>query len=176
MIYTKCNVRIKNDTASIDNKIIIYKGDKNIEVQFKILESLYKQYRIDGVNIILDLEASYGQMVIDGPSGSIFSEITPTKDGEIIFTIPAEMTDEDIEIGSYSFQIRLFDENKTSRVTLPPVQNGLEIKEPIADDSTSGGDTPSGGTVSYDSTTGSMTIGGDVTATYNSETGSLEIN
>ena len=171
MIYTKCNVRINNDTATIDHKIILYKGDKNVEIQFKIVESLYKQYKIDGVNIILNLDASYGQLVIDGPNGSIFSEITPTKDGEIIFTIPEEMTDEDIELGQYSFQIRLFDETKTSRVTLPPVQNGLEIKEPIADDSSGGG---SGGSVStsYDPETGNFEIVG---ATFDENTGTLTI-
>lgn len=171
MIYTKCNVRINNDTATIDHKILLYKGDKNIEVQFKIVESLYKQYKIDGVNIILNLDASYGQLVIDGPNRSIFSEITPTKDGEIILTIPEEMTDEDIEIGQYSFQIRLFDETKISRVTLPPVQNGLEIREPIADDSSGGGSTGSVST-SYDPETGNFEIVG---ATFDENTGTLTV-
>ena len=42
------------------------------------------------------------------------------------------MTDEEIELGSYTYQIRLFDDPKTSRVTLPPIENGIEIKQPIA--------------------------------------------
>ena len=132
MIYTNCKVTIKNGTASIDHKIIIYTGDKNIEVQFEILESLYRQYKLEGGNTILNLNASHGQLVILGPTGAIFSDVTPTKDGKIIFTIPLEMTDEDIEVGEYTFQIRLFDEEKNSRVTLPPVENGLVIKQPIA--------------------------------------------
>lgn len=48
------------------------------------------------------------------------------------------MIDEIEELGVYTFQIRLMDENKQSRVTIPPVENGIEIKEPIAieDDNT----------------------------------------
>ena len=42
------------------------------------------------------------------------------------------MIDEFKETGEYSFQIRLYDDNQVARVTLPPVQNGIVIKNPIA--------------------------------------------
>ena len=41
------------------------------------------------------------------------------------------MIDEIYEVGMYSFHIRLFDEDQTSRITIPHVQNGIEIKEPL---------------------------------------------
>lgn len=133
MIYTACKVTVKNSTATSDHTIIVYTGDKNIEVQFEILESSYRQYKLEGGNTIENLGASYGQLVILGPKGlPIFSDVAPTKDGKVIFTIPGEMTDEETELGSYTYQIRLFDEPKTSRVTLPAVENGIEIKQPIA--------------------------------------------
>lgn len=133
MIYTACKVTVKNSTATADHVIIVYSGDKNIEVQFEILESSYRQYKLEGGNTILNLGASYGQLVILGPKGlPIFSDVTPTEDGKVIFTIPGEMTDEETELGSYTYQIRLFDDPKTSRVTLPPIENGIEIKQPIA--------------------------------------------
>ena len=47
------------------------------------------------------------------------------------------MIDEIAEVGNYSFQIRLFDENISSRVTLPEVNDGIEIREPIALEDTS---------------------------------------
>ena len=137
MIYTNCKITVKNSVATIDHKIIIYKGDKNIEVKFEILASLYRQYKLEGGNTILNLGASHGQLVILGPNGAIFSGITPTEEGKIILTIPSEMTDEDVEIGDYTFQIRLFDEAQTSRVTLPPIENGLEIRLPIASETSS---------------------------------------
>ena len=42
------------------------------------------------------------------------------------------MIDQVDEVGQYAFQIRLFDEGKSSRLTLPPISDGLNICEPIA--------------------------------------------
>lgn len=133
MIYTTAKVTIQNNTVStIDRPIILYKGDKNIEIQFEIVESIFRQYKQEGPNTIENLGASYGQLIIQKPDfTSAISDITETKDGRIVFVIPEEMTDEDIELGLYTFQIRLYDETQSSRVTLPPVINGIEILNPI---------------------------------------------
>ena len=133
MIYTACKVTIKNNTATVDHPITVYTGDKNVEVQFEIMESAYRQYKLAGGNTIENLGASYGQLIISTPyGGSLFSEITPTKDGKVIFTIPESMTDEEFEIGEYDYQIRLYDETQTSRVTLPPIEGGIVVARPIA--------------------------------------------
>lgn len=133
MIYTSVKVTIKNHKASIDNKIILYRGDKNIEVQFEIVESLYRQYKLEGSNTIENLGASYGQLVVQTPDYNyLFSEVVPTKNGKVIFTIPASLVDEETEVGEFTFQIRLFDESQSSRVTLPPVEGGIIVEEPIA--------------------------------------------
>ena len=135
MIYTSVKVTIKNHVASIDNKIIIYRGDKNIEVQFEIVESMFKQYNIDNLNTIENLGASHGQLIIQKPDFTcVFGEITPTKNGKIIFTIPENLIDEESEVGEYLFQIRLYDETQSSRVSLPPVEGGIIVKEPLAID------------------------------------------
>ena len=133
MIYTSVKVTIKNHVASIDNKIIIYRGDKNIEVQFEIVESLFRQYKLEGSNTIDNLGASHGQLIIQKPDYTyVFTDVVPTKDGKIIFTIPASLVDEESEVGEFTFQIRLIDELQDSRVTLPPVEGGIVVKEPIA--------------------------------------------
>lgn len=133
MIYTSVKVTIKNHKASIDNKIILYRGDKNVEVQFEIVESLYRQYKLEGSNTIENLGASYGQLVVQTPDYNyLFSEVVPTKNGKVIFTIPASLVDEETEVGEFTFQIRLFDESQDSRVTLPPVDGGIIVEEPIA--------------------------------------------
>lgn len=134
MIYTTAKITIQSgDRATINRPILLYKGDKNIEVQFEIVESLYRQYKQqEGGNTIYNLGASYGQLIIQKPDfTSAISDVTETKDGRIVFVIPEEMTDEDIELGLYTFQIRLYDETQNSRVTLPPVINGIEILNPI---------------------------------------------
>ena len=137
MIYATATITIKNHQATIDKKVILCRGDKNVEIQFEIKEGMYRQYKMDGSNTIENLGASYGQLVISKPDYSFaISDITETKDGKIVFTIPQEMIDENSEVGSYTFQIRLYDESQTSRVTLPPVEGGIVIEEPIASEDT----------------------------------------
>ena len=133
MIYTTAKVTVKNYQATIDKPIVLYRGDRNVEIQFEILESVYRQYRVEGTNVILNLNASYGQLVVQKPDHAhILSDITPTKDGKVIFTIPVELIDETVEVGQYTFQIRLYNDDQTSRVSLPPVVGGIDIVEPIA--------------------------------------------
>lgn len=135
MIYTACKVTIKNSSATADHPIIVYSGDRNIEVQFEILESSYRQYKLEGGNTIENLGASHGQLVVLKPTGDvIFSKVAETKNGKVVFTIPEEMTDEENEIGDYTYQIRLFDESQNSRVTLPPVQSGIIVCRPISNE------------------------------------------
>lgn len=137
MIYTASKVTIKNYQATIDKTIILYRGDRNVEIQFEILESVYRQYKVEGSNVILNLNASYGQLVVQKPDYThILSDIVPTQDGKVIFTIPGELIDETVEVGQYTFQIRLYNDDKTSRVTLPPVAGGIDIVEPIASEDT----------------------------------------
>lgn len=137
MIYTASKVTIKNYQATIDKTIILYRGDRNVEIQFEILESVYRQYKVEGSNVILNLNASYGQLVVQKPDYThILSDIVPTQDGKVIFTIPGELIDETVEVGQYTFQIRLYNDDKTSRVTLPPVVGGIDIVEPIASEDT----------------------------------------
>ena len=137
MIYTASKVTIKNYQATIDKTIILYRGDRNVEIQFEILESVYRQYKVEGTNVISNLNASYGQLVIQKPDYThILSDIAPTQDGKVIFTIPGELIDETVEVGQYTFQIRLYNDDKTSRVTLPPVVGGIDIVEPIASEDT----------------------------------------
>lgn len=133
MIYTNAIIRVNDYEASINKPIIIYRGDKNIEVMFEIKNSVFRQYKSNATNTILDLNASYGQLVVLKPNNTyVISEITETKDGKIIFVIPPELIDEHSEVGLYTFQIRLMNEDQSSRVTLPPVVDGIEIIEPIA--------------------------------------------
>ena len=124
---------MKNYEAVIHTPIILYRGDKNVEVQMIIYESAYRQYKIEGANVIENLNASYGQLVVRKPDNTyVISNVTETKDGKIIFVIPPELIDETSEVGYFTFQIRLMNDDQTSRVTLPPVFNGIEIVEPIA--------------------------------------------
>lgn len=140
MIFTESTIKISNNVSKMDSTIVLYRGDKNVEIRFTILQSPFKYSNTIATNVIESTNASYGQLVIKTPNDKppIFSEVSDTKEGTVLFTITKEMIDEIEEVGVYTFQIRLMDENKQSRVTIPPVENGIEIKEPIAieDDNT----------------------------------------
>ena len=140
MIFTDRTIIVQKGTSSINDTIILYRGDKGVEIRFTLNEgSPFRFGSGASPNIIEKTEAAYGQLVIKTPNDlpSIFSKIVPTNKGKIIFTITGEMIDEITEVGNYTFQIRLLDENMDSRATLPEVVNGIEIREPIAMEETS---------------------------------------
>ena len=133
MIYTECTITVKNNKSSIDNDILLYRGDKEVQIYFTIVNSKYKYSNVATINLIENTNASYGQLIIKRPESTpIFTEIVPTSNGRVLLTITSDMIDEIEEVGSYDFQIRLFDQEKTSRITIPPVIGGIVIEEPIA--------------------------------------------
>ena len=139
MIFTDRTVTVKGGVSSINEPIILYRGDKEVEIRFVLKEKAPFIFNKEVNSNIIELsEAAYGQLVIKAPNGlpPIFSEVAPTNEGKIVFNITAEMIDEIAEVGNYTFQIRLFDESMNSRVTLPEVNGGIEIREPIASEDT----------------------------------------
>ena len=139
MIFTDRAVKVKRGVSSINTPIILYRGDREVEIRFILKEEAPFMFNKEtGSNIIEVSEAAYGQLVIKTPNDlpAIFSEVVPTSEGKIVFKITGEMIDEIAEVGNYSFQIRLFNESMNSRVTLPEVNGGIEIREPIASEDT----------------------------------------
>ena len=172
MIFTDRTITVQKGTSSINDTIVLYRGDRDVEIRFTLNEgSPFRFGSGASPNIIEKTEAAYGQLVIKTPNDlpAIFSEVAPTNEGKIVFKITGEMIDEITEVGDYSFQIRLFDESKGSRVTLPEVNNGIEIREPIASE-----DTTSTARLIYDAPTKSLTASDDLVS-YNENTKTLYI-
>ena len=134
MIFTERNITIRNDSATINAPVILYRGDKNVEVRFILIESPYKYSNRDSINIFESTDASYAQLVIKTPNDRepIFGDITAVGNNNVTFVIRHDMIDEIEEVGKYDFQIRLFDADQTSMATTPEVTGGFIIKEPIA--------------------------------------------
>ena len=128
MIYIERTIEIKHNIAKIEEPIILYKGDKNIELQFMIENNPFK-YK-SGV------ELTYGQLVVKRPltAPPIFSEVAKLSNNKILFVVTGDMIDELSELGEYDFQIRLINADKTSRGTIPPVTAGIIIKEPLCEE------------------------------------------
>lgn len=131
MIHTSRTVTVGKMESVINEPIMLYRGDREVEIEFNIVGS--KFMFSNGGNVIKSTNATNGQLVINTPTGeNMFSEVTECNDGKVICVITKEMIDELTEVGFYSFQIRLFDESQVSRVTIPPVYQGIEIRNPIA--------------------------------------------
>ena len=172
MIFTDRTITVKGGVSSINEPIILYRGDKEVEIRFVLKEKAPFIFNKEADSNIIELsEAAYGQLVIKAPNGlpPIFSEVAPTNEGKIVFNITAEMIDEIAEVGNYTFQIRLFDESMNSRVTLPEVNGGIEIREPIASE-----DTASTVVITYDATTKSLAVS-DNSLSYDEKTKTIYI-
>ena len=172
MIFTDRTIIVQKGTSSINAPIILYRGDREVEIRFTLNEgSPFKFASGTNSNIIEKAEAAYGQLIIKTPNDlpAIFSEVAPTNEGKIVFKITGEMIDEIAEVGNYSFQIRLFDESINSRVTLPEVNGGIEIREPIALE-----DTASTVVMTYDAATKSLIASNDLVS-YDENTKTLHI-
>ena len=131
MIFTKRKITITGDKASMDKQIVLYRGDREVEVQFEIV---YETIKYRKTNAIEDVNASFGQLVIQNDSVAIptVTDVSPTSEGVVIFKFTKEMIDEITELGIYDFQIRLFDDTQTSRITTPIIENSIIIKEPLS--------------------------------------------
>lgn len=131
MIFTDRKITIRNGKSTINEPVILYRGDFEVSIRFTIMESKFRFK--SGVNLVDSEKASFGQLAILAPyGGNVFSEIVKCEDGTVTFTLTKEMIDQLEEVGLYSFQIRLFDYYRESRVSIPPVEFGIEVREPVA--------------------------------------------
>ena len=122
MIYATVNMTIGDYSSTCDNKILLYRGDKNVEIRIVMKGNKFTV-----------LDNTYAQMIIKRPSAtSVFSEPAPIQNDTVIFVITEDMIDELKELGEYTFQIILYDDTMTARATLPPCNSALIIESPIA--------------------------------------------
>ena len=172
MLSTECIISIKRGTSKINTPIVLYRGDKNIEVKFHIKNNPF----------IADSSIKYGQLIIKLPETGlvIFSQINKFDEEVVSFILPEDMMDEIIEVGLYTIQLRFYNEDKSSIATLPEITRALDIREPIAiQDQQPISYNPITATItldpsmfSYDESTKTLTI---PSATYNEQTKTINI-
>ena len=131
MIFTERQIRVRKGVSTIDEPVILYRGDFEVELRFTIMETKFRFK--SGVNLVDSEKASHAQLALLAPDGTnVFTEIGKCENGVAIFVLSKEMIDELSEVGKYSFQIRLFDYYRESRISIPPVEFGIEVREPVA--------------------------------------------
>lgn len=134
MIYVNRNLSVKKSgdtySSTMNDTLTLYRGDGDVEIHFSLQQTLY-MFDNNGVK---SNNPAFTQLVIKKPDGTpVFSEITEVQEGNlIVVTVTKDMLDEIEEVGEFSFQLRLFDAEQNSRISIPPVIRGIRIKEPLA--------------------------------------------
>ena len=122
MLYAKVVLWVKQEETTSDSKVILYRGDKNVDIEFTL----------KSVDYILS-ESVEAQLVLVRPHAkSVFSQLHKINQNKVRFTITGDMIDELDEMEAYAIQIRLFGPNTTARATLPPCYDVIYVKHPIA--------------------------------------------
>lgn len=67
MIHTIRTVAVGDQESKIDSPIILYRGDREVEVEFTINGSKFTF--TNGGNVIKSTNATHGQLVINTPTG-----------------------------------------------------------------------------------------------------------
>ena len=119
MIYTERIITANRNTSKINSPIILYRGDKNIALRLKIVNNIFQH-------------AIYAQLILKNQNKIITMDIVKLQNNVLEINVPTEFMDEVTEVGMYTIQIRLFNEDQTSVATLPEIIQALEIREPIA--------------------------------------------
>lgn len=119
MIYTERTITASHNTSKINSPIILYRGDKNIGLRLKIVNNIFQH-------------AIYAQLILKNQNKIITMDIARLQNDVLEINVPTGFMDEIVEVGLYTIQIRLFNEDQTSAGTLPEIIQALEIREPIA--------------------------------------------
>lgn len=141
MIIIERTITIKNDQATLDSPIYLYRGDGDIVCLFTIKEMKKAATfgKIEANNPVS--QASYGNVRIYKPDGSkcVFTEKSPIVDDKLQVTFSYENINDFTEVGIHKLQIHLYDDNDAhnesndkNRFTLPPVD--INVLLPVGDD------------------------------------------
>ena len=141
MIIIERTITIKNDQATLDSPIYLYRGDGDIVCLFTIKEMKKAATfgKIEANNPVS--QASYGNVRIYKPDGSkcVFTEKSPIVDDKLQVTFSYENIDQFTEVGIHKLQIHLYDDNDAhnegndkNRFTLPPID--INVLLPVGDD------------------------------------------
>ena len=128
MIFIERTITIRKNKATIDEPIQLFIGDGNVELQFTLKDNPFKHRT--------SLDSTYAKMMINRPGTyPIFSEVAKLKNNKVLFVLTPEMIDEFKEVGVYDFQIALYNNDQTSRASLPSVIGGIVIGIPLCNES-----------------------------------------
>lgn len=144
MIERTMTLTIKDNSATLNGKLIFYLGDCGVRINFIIQDV---KYAFNQSNVLGELG---GNVKVLGyarkPNGTVFNLnkgededtdadnnlLADTENNIVVFTLTRNLTDEMDEVGTYDIQLILLsyeDGELTGRLTLPPFQ--FEVRDSL---------------------------------------------
>jgi len=126
-IYTERTVKVNNNKSSMDKDIYIYRGNRNIEIHFTLIDP---QFKFKDANMVERLSPSHAYVTLLNPQNiQIGTGKTEVVDGIIKTIIPSAMIDKKTECGDYVIVIDLYDEDGDALLTIPPIEKQFHVLE-----------------------------------------------
>lgn len=166
-IYTERIIRVNNNQASMDKDIYIYRGNRNIEIQFKVVDH---QFKFKDVNLVEQISPSHAYVTLLTPQmlqiGTGKAEVL---DGVIKLVINSAMIDEKTECGDYTIVVDLYDEVSDALITIPPIENQLHVLDRMTEID----DVPDELRFIFDEQTGNLEVA-NIDVTYDETSGEIQ--
>ncbi|MEF9992681.1 MAG: tail fiber protein [Peptostreptococcaceae bacterium] len=117
-------VTVKEDTATLNEKIIVYENDKGIDLFFTIKDNKYKYVKDN--SMLKNIDNTFVNITVVKPDNTELTVPSYVENNKVKFTITQDLTDEFTEIGTYQLQFHITD-NDCCEFTIPPIS--FEVKE-----------------------------------------------
>lgn len=131
-IFYNYTITVDGNKANMDKNIYLYRKNKNVDYYFEIKNACFKFE--NEINYVVSYNAEYARFRILKPDGTkFFTEKRKVEGGYAKFSVTEDLIDERIEVGTYVFQIDLYDEDD-GFITIPPIYNQFHVLEPLFDE------------------------------------------
>ena len=166
-IYTERIIRVNNNHASMDKDIYVYRGNRNIEIQFTIVDH---QFKFKDVNLVEQVSPSHAYVTLLTPQMlQIGTGKAEVQGGVIKLVINSAMIDEKTECGDYTIVIDLYDEVSDALITIPPIENQLHVLDRMTEID----DVPDELRFIFDAQTGNLEVA-NIDLTYDETSGEIK--
>lgn len=132
MIQRDLVLTINNETASLNEPLVIYQHDRGITLRIKILKYKFVFNKIMEEDLVADTSIISARAIVLKPDGKKVFECPrqAVEDDYVVIHVTLDWTDELLEIGKYKLQVQLYGSDYINeRVTLPPFE--FTVSKPI---------------------------------------------
>jgi hypothetical protein len=123
---------VNNNTASLNEPLVIYQHDRGLTLRIKVMKYKFAFNRIMEEDLVADTSIISARAIVLKPDGKKAFECPrqAVEDDYVIIHITLDWTDELLEIGKYKIQLQLYGSDYINeRITLPPFE--FTVAKPI---------------------------------------------